>query len=322
MSTSLLERHQVWLYLAAVSGGAGAGLASSSVGPIGDRLVWPLLAALLLATFLLVPMAHVRRALADRRFASAILVGNFIVLPCIVAALMTVLPDHPPLRLGVMLVLLAPCIDWVITFAQLGRGDAARAMAVTPLNLLGQIVLLPVALGLAGAQARPAVSGDVLMLVIVVVAVPLIVALALDRWIAAAPSARGIWRTRVSRLPVPLLTAVLACVAAAHADALVDALEHAVGSGLIHALGAFVAFLVVAAVLAKVLAVVWRLPAAQGRTLAFSFCTRNSFVILPLVLVLPAGWEMAAVVVVLQSLVELLGMIAYLWLIPRKLFPD
>ena len=103
---------------------------------------------------------------------------------------------------------------------------------------------------------------------------------------------------------------------------MIDALEYVVGSGLIYALGVFVAFLVLAAVVAKVLAVVWRLPTAQGRTLAFSFGTRNSFVILPWVLALPAGWELAAVVVVLQSLVELLGMIAYLWLIPRTLFPD
>ena len=195
-------------------------------------------------------------------------------------------------------------------------------------NLLSPISPLPVgdspawACWLAGPHARPTLSGDVLMLAIAVVAAPLILAFTLDHWIAAAPGARGIWRARASRLPVPLLTAVLACVAAAHADALIDALEYVVGSGLIYALGVFVAFLVLAAVVAKVLAVVWRLPTAQGRTLAFSFGTRNSFVILPWVLALPAGWELAAVVVVLQSLVELLGMIAYLWLIPRTLFPD
>ena len=46
---------------------------------------------------------------------------------------------------------------------------------------------------------------------------------------------------------------------------------------------------------------------------AFSFGTRNSFVVLPLAL--PVSLEMAVVVVVCQSLVELLGMIAYLrWL--------
>lgn len=59
----------------------------------------------------------------------------------------------------------------------------------------------------------------------------------------------------------------------------------------------------------------------RGRTLAFSFGTRNSFVILPLVLALPGGFELAAVVVVFQSLIELFGVIVYLCWVPRVLFP-
>ncbi|MCY1548136.1 hypothetical protein D9M68_842270 [compost metagenome] len=81
----------------------------------------------------------------------------------------------------------------------------------------------------------------------------------------------------------------------------------------------FVLFLVAAALLAKGIAVQLRLPSGQGRTLAFSMGTRNSFVVLPLALLLPAGWEVVAAVVV-QSLVELFGMVAYVWVIPRHLF--
>ncbi|MNL78247.1 hypothetical protein D3C87_2045880 [compost metagenome] len=72
--------------------------------------------------------------------------------------------------------------------------------------------------------------------------------------------------------------------------------------------------------LAKAIARTLRLPVEQGRTLAFSMGTRNSFVVLPLALLLPAGWEVAAVVIVAQSLVELFGMVAYVWLVPRYLF--
>ena len=66
---------------------------------------------------------------------------------------------------------------------------------------------------------------------------------------------------------------------------------------------------------------IFRLPAESGRTLAFSFATRNSFVVLPLALALPASFEIAVVVIVFQSLVELFGMMFYLWWLPRKLFP-
>ncbi|MFN3585898.1 MAG: arsenic resistance protein, partial [Moraxellaceae bacterium] len=80
---------------------------------------------------------------------------------------------------------------------------------------------------------------------------------------------------------------------------------------------AFMVFLVLAALLARVLAKLLRLPVDQARTLAFSFGTRNSFVVLPFALTLPVGWELAAVVIVVQSLVELVGMVAYLWWLPR-----
>lgn len=65
---------------------------------------------------------------------------------------------------------------------------------------------------------------------------------------------------------------------------------------------------------------IMQFPSPQARVLAFSFGTRNSFVVLPLALALPAGWELAALVIVLQSLVELLGMAVYLVLVPRILF--
>ncbi len=42
---------------------------------------------------------------------------------------------------------------------------------------------------------------------------------------------------------------------------------------------------------------------------------------LPIALALPPGLELAVVVVVFQSLVELVGMALYLWWVPRHLFP-
>ena len=45
-------------------------------------------------------------------------------------------------------VLLVPCPDWFITFSQLGAGNVPRAIAVTPVNLLLQLLLLPVYLWL------------------------------------------------------------------------------------------------------------------------------------------------------------------------------
>ena len=65
----------------------------------------------------------------------------------------------------------------------------------------------------------------------------------------------------------------------------------------------------------------WLSP-VQGRTLAFSMGTRNSFIDLPFALSLPAGWEIAAIVVVTQSLTELFGMVFCLWFVPIVVLMD
>ncbi|MDN5725138.1 MAG: hypothetical protein L0G99_04280 [Propionibacteriales bacterium] len=51
--------------------------------------------------------------------------------------------------------------------------------------------------------------------------------------------------------------------------------------------------------------------------MVFSGATRNSLVILPLALALPDSLSLVAVVVVTQTLVELVGMVTYVRLIPR-----
>src|SRR5690625_6701862 len=79
-----------------------------------------------------------------RRFFLTALVANFVLRPMLVWALVGLVPADDALRLGLLLVLLVPGTDWFITFTQLGRGDTARAVALTPVNLVLQLVLRPV----------------------------------------------------------------------------------------------------------------------------------------------------------------------------------
>lgn len=219
------------------------------------------------------------------------------------------------LVVGVLLVLLVPCTDWFITFSQLGGGNVPRAIAVTPLNLLLQLLLLPAWLWLiAGADQLPLLSPADFAPALAVVVAPLLFAAVTERWLEARPE-RDALRERLAWWPVPLLALVVCLIAAAQAGA-VWAASRMFGT----LVPAFVVFLLAAAGLAKLLARLLLLPADQGRTLAFSLGTRNSFVVLPFALSLPPGWELAAVVIVVQSLVELLGMVLFLWWVPRRLF--
>ena len=66
----------------------------------------------------------------------------------------------------------------------------------------------------------------------------------------------------------------------------------------------------------------WRLDAAAARALVFSGATRNSLVVLPLALALPASLQLAPLAVVTQTLVELLGMVILVRLVPRLVPAD
>lgn len=116
-------------------------------------------------------------------------------------------------------------------------------------------------------------------------------------------------------LPVPLLAIVVFSIAAAQVNIVTDSLV------ILPSLFAiFFAFLVIAGFLSVVLSKIFSLPTNQGRVLSFSLGSRNSFVVLPLALSLPSPFELTVVVIVFQSLVELLGMAIYVWWVPKKLF--
>lgn len=318
MTREQLERHQAWCYLIAVAAGLIAGTLWPDGGHIIEAVVWPVLALLLYATFVQMPLTSIPQAFRDRRFLSAALVGNFVLIPAIVWGLVQLTPDDEALRLGLFLVLLVPCTDWFITFTQLGRGDATRATVLTPISLVLQLLLLPGYLWLMTGTDFSTVfaPADVWPAFIVVLA-PLAMAALSQVWLPERNPRSVRFRERLAWWPVPLLSVVIFLVAAANVGAVGGALHV-----LPIVLGIAVAFLGASLLLAKVLAIVAKLSVEAGRTLAFSLGTRNSFIVLPFALSLPAGWEVAAIVVVMQSLVELLGMIFYLWFVPGVLFPS
>lgn len=317
MTRASLERHQALVYLAAIVSGLILGAGFSGGMAALEFLLWPLLGLLLYATFTQVPLTQLRASFTDARFLAAMIVGNFVLLPIVVWALMGLLPDDPALRLGVLLVLLAPCTDWFITFTHLGRGDTSRAIAFSPISLLLQIVLLPVYLWLflGGEFTLALAHGNMVAAFVGLIVVPLIAAFATERW-ADRNAARRVVIDRLAWLPVPLLALVVFVIAATQVG---------VVSGSLGVFGSlfmvFVAFLIAAALLARVVARVLRLPTGQGRVLAFSLGTRNSFVVLPLALALPATFEIAVVAIVFQSLVELFAMALWIRWVPERLFP-
>lgn len=306
------------VYLAAIGCGLTIGVLLPGRLGVLEAILWPILALLLYSTFTQVPLAQVRQAITDTRFVVAAAIGNFLVVPVILWAVLPFLPEDPAVRLGVLLVLLVPCTDWFITFTHLGGGDTQHAIAFSPVSLLLQVVLLPLYLWLLLGEAfvTSMARQEMLYAFAGLIVLPLIAAFVTEKWVQQAARRRPVLEA-LAWFPVPLLALVVLVIAATQVNVVSASLD-VLGQLLL----VFVGYLVLAGLMARVLAAVFALPPSQGRVLAFSLGTRNSFVVLPLALALPSSFDLAVVAIVLQSLVELVGMVGYLWWVPKRLFPD
>lgn len=300
-----LERHQVAIYLLAMGAGVMLGALLPGVAPTLELAVEPSIAALLLVTFLGMPLTRLGAALRDRRFLLALLAVNVLAVPVIVWVLTRPLTGSPELLIGALLVLLAPCIDYVLVFTALAGGARERLLAATPLLMLAQMLALPglVPLLSGGAALGLIEPGPFVRAFALLIALPLGAAALLQR---VAP------RLDLSGTMVPLMVLVLVSVVASQTPRVLGA-----GSALLALVPIYVGFLVLATAAGILVSRLARLETASARSVTFSGATRNSLVVLPLALAMPSPLVPAAVVT--QTLVELLGMVVLVRLLPQLL---
>ncbi|MDO8942012.1 MAG: hypothetical protein Q7U75_02455, partial [Desulfobacterales bacterium] len=267
----------------------------------------PALAAMLFVTFLQVPLAELGRAFARGRFLAALLTANFVAVPLLVAALVNFLPSEDLVRLGVLLVLLAPCVDYVVTFSHIGRADARLLLAATPTLLIVQMVLLPgyLAFFLGNDAATLVQPGPFVEAFVWLIATPLALAAIVQVW-AARSAAGKTMLAALTVLPVPATALVLFFVIAAVLPQLGSSWDAALRVTPI-----YVAFAVVAPLLGWATGRLFRVDTSAARAVAFSTGTRNSLVVLPLALAVPGAMPLLPAVIVTQTLVELVAELVY-----------
>ncbi len=108
-------------------------------------LIVPLLAMMLYATFLPMPLQQVGRAIRHLNVTTASLSMNFLWTPMLAWGLGAVfLRETPDLWVGLIMLMVTPCTDWYLVFTSVAGGDVSLATALLPFNLMLQIVLLPI----------------------------------------------------------------------------------------------------------------------------------------------------------------------------------
>ena len=190
----VLEKFQTpVLFLAIV-----AGLLLGYV-PVAERhaesLVMPFLLVMLFGVFLNTPVQDFRQAAANVKFTLTAVAINFVWTPLLVIGLgMVFLADSPMMQIGFLMLMVTPCTDWYLVFTGVAKGNVPLSATVLPVNLVLQVVLLPVYLYLAAGVSGSIRMGEVLSGIFFILVVPFVLAqltrVILAKWSAASKQAK------------------------------------------------------------------------------------------------------------------------------------
>lgn len=143
-----------------------------------EYLIMPSLMAMLFLVFIQIPIKDITKSFKNMKFTLTSICINFIWTPILVFILGRVfLGNNSDLLIGFVMLMVTPCTDWYLIFTGIAKGNVALGASILPLNLILQLILLPVYVFLIGQSS---VQMDVLNLlkgVIVSLIIPLFGAL-------------------------------------------------------------------------------------------------------------------------------------------------
>lgn len=136
-------------------------------------LIIPFLMLMLYGLFLAMPLQGLMKGFRHRKFVSLSLLVNFLWTPLLAYLLGYVfLSSQQALWIGFVMLMVTPCTDWYIIFTGIAKGNTVLSASILPLNLLLQVLLLPVYLLLFFNQTGMLPLGALLESIVLVIVVP------------------------------------------------------------------------------------------------------------------------------------------------------
>lgn len=265
--------------------------------------------------FAQIPFLSLRQKALNFKFLVALIISNFIFIPIFVFLIVTAFHiTSTPLLIGIYLVLLTPCIDYVIVFTKLGHGNESFMLIATPILFILQIILLPIYFLIFLNQDFSEYIDFIpfLKTFVYLILVPLFIAIFMQVFSKKSDAMSNILSLS-EWLPVPFMGLVLMTVIGSQISKIFNDL-HVVWI----VVPVYICFMIIAPFIGYLSGKIFALPSDLKRTIAFSSSTRNALVVLPLALSLPDKWStIVTTVVVTQTLVELIGELFYIKLIPK-----
>ena len=172
----LIEKLEPAIIIMAIA----VGLIFSNVDIIAQNsshLINIFLCLMLFGLFLEVPLAELKNSFKNVKFSSTSLIINFIWTPLFGYFLGTLfLKGNVDVLIGFFMLILTPCTDWYLIFTKIAKGDLTLSLSILPINLILQIILLPIYLVLFFSSGNSLDYSQLLYSLIIVIAIPFIAA--------------------------------------------------------------------------------------------------------------------------------------------------
>ena len=135
------------------------------------------LCLMLFGLFLEVPLNELKDSFKNTKFTATSLIVNFIWTPLFGYFLGSLfLKGNVDVMIGFFMLILTPCTDWYLVFTKLAKGDLTLSLSILPINLVLQIILLPIYLVIIFSSANTMDYAQLAHSLLIVIVIPFIAA--------------------------------------------------------------------------------------------------------------------------------------------------
>lgn len=154
------------------------GLIFSNVNVIADNtgnLITVFLCLMLYGLFLEIPLNELKNSFRNVKFSLTSIIINFIWTPLFGYFLGSIFfKSNVDIFIGFFMLILTPCTDWYLVFTKLAKGDLKLSLSILPMNLILQIVLLPIYLLIFFSASNSMDYVQLAYSIIIVIVIPFI----------------------------------------------------------------------------------------------------------------------------------------------------
>ena len=135
------------------------------------------LCLMLFGLFLEVSLNELKDSFKNTKFTATSLIVNFIWTPLFGYFLGSLfLKGNVDVMIGFFMLILTPCTDWYLVFTKLAKGDLTLSLSILPINLVLQIILLPIYLVIFFSSANTMDYAQLAHSLLIVIVIPFIAA--------------------------------------------------------------------------------------------------------------------------------------------------